>query len=139
MIFFFLPLQARLARVFLCILLKSFVLYFLEMLCKHTNFSPRKNKIENQIRNLEIQNFKSIKHMQLACNGGDIFIGEPNTGKSNILEALSLLGVIAMPDSLSQMIRLEKTSNLFYDEITENTISVIADNIEARLSYSKFV
>lgn len=77
--------------------------------------------------------------MQLACNGGDIFIGEPNTGKSNILEALSLLGVIAMPDSLSQMIRLEKTSNLFYDEITENTISVIADNIEARLSYSKFV
>jgi len=42
--------------------------------------------MENQIRNLEIQNFKSIKYLQLDCKQVNIFIGEPNVGKSNILE-----------------------------------------------------
>ena len=43
------------------------------------------------IKNLEIENFKSIKHLKLDCKPINVFIGEPNTGKSNILETLGVL------------------------------------------------
>ncbi|MDZ7336887.1 MAG: AAA family ATPase, partial [candidate division KSB1 bacterium] len=39
---------------------------------------------------LEIKNFKSIKHITLDCRKVNIFIGKPNTGKSNILESVSI-------------------------------------------------
>ena len=42
------------------------------------------------IRHLEIENYKSIKHLTLNCNKVNVIIGEPNVGKSNILEALDL-------------------------------------------------
>ena len=37
------------------------------------------------IKNLTIQNFKSIKDLQLDCKRINLFIGEPNSGKSNLL------------------------------------------------------
>ena len=37
---------------------------------------------------LEIKNFKSVEHLELSCRRVNVLIGEPNTGKSNILEAL---------------------------------------------------
>ena len=40
---------------------------------------------------LTVENFKSIRRLELECRRVNIFIGEPNTGKSNILEALGLL------------------------------------------------
>lgn len=43
------------------------------------------------ISQLLIENFKSIRKLDLNCRKINIFIGEPNTGKSNILEALGLL------------------------------------------------
>ncbi|MGC9435299.1 MAG: AAA family ATPase [Methanomicrobiales archaeon] len=43
------------------------------------------------INRLEIRHFKSIKNLELDCKRVNVFIGEPNTGKSNILEALGLL------------------------------------------------
>ncbi len=42
------------------------------------------------INKLEIKNFKSIKHLELDCKRVNIFIGKPNVGKSNILEALGI-------------------------------------------------
>lgn len=39
-----------------------------------------------------IRNFKSIRHIELDAKRINIIIGEPNVGKSNVLEALSLLG-----------------------------------------------
>lgn len=44
------------------------------------------------IQNLQIKNFKSIRDLSLDCDRINIFIGKPNAGKSNILEAISLLG-----------------------------------------------
>ena len=46
------------------------------------------------IETLEITNFKSVKHLKLPCKRFNVFIGEPNTGKSNILEALGLLSFV---------------------------------------------
>ncbi|MCS6962894.1 AAA family ATPase [Thermoflexus sp.] len=37
---------------------------------------------------LEIRNFKSIKELRIDCRRVNLFIGPPNTGKSNLLEAL---------------------------------------------------
>lgn len=39
---------------------------------------------------LLINNYKSIKQLAMSCNRINILIGEPNVGKSNILEALDL-------------------------------------------------
>jgi len=40
--------------------------------------------------NLRIQNYKSIKDLQLDCGTINVFIGPPNSGKSNILEAFDV-------------------------------------------------
>jgi len=47
------------------------------------------------INRLTIRNFKSIRELTIDCNRINLFIGEPNTGKSNILEALGLLSWLA--------------------------------------------
>ena len=45
----------------------------------------------NFIDNIEIKNFKSIRHQKIeGCKKVNVFIGYPNVGKSNILEAISL-------------------------------------------------
>jgi AAA15 family ATPase/GTPase len=42
------------------------------------------------IQNLHISNYKSIDQLDVNCRRINILIGEPNSGKSNILEALDL-------------------------------------------------
>lgn len=42
------------------------------------------------INNLRISNFKSIKDVAFPCKKLNVFIGEPNSGKSNIIEAIAL-------------------------------------------------
>lgn len=82
------------------------------------SFVQTRNFMENRIGHLEIENFKSIKKLQLDCKRVNIFIGKPNVGKSNILEAMSLLGADynQNPEKfLSDFIRYETFSNLFYD------------------------
>ncbi len=75
---------------------------------------------------LEIKNFKSVKSLQLICSRINIFIGEPNTGKSNILESLGLLSFLAYGNRspLRSFVRYEILSNLFFDEDLENKIKI---------------
>lgn len=76
-------------------------------------------KNENHIQNLKIQNFKSIKEMDLDCGRINLFIGKPNVGKSNILEAMSLLGGHYSTNEskvFSEFIRYEKFRNLFFQQ-----------------------
>ncbi len=40
------------------------------------------------IQNLQIENYKSLRSIKLPCKKLNVFIGEPNSGKSNIIEAL---------------------------------------------------
>jgi AAA15 family ATPase/GTPase len=42
------------------------------------------------IHKLSIRNFKSIRELDLDCRRVNVFIGEPNAGKTNLLEVLSL-------------------------------------------------
>jgi AAA15 family ATPase/GTPase len=55
------------------------------------------------IEELEIVNFKSIKNLRLRCKRVNLLIGEPNTGKSNILEALGLLSSCAFPTDFQKI------------------------------------
>ena len=77
---------------------------------------------------LEIKNFKSVEHVELSCRRVNILIGEPNTGKSNILEALGLIsyfGYFNSPTDLQAFVRSEEVSNLFYDGDLNRTIEII--------------
>jgi len=47
------------------------------------------------IKRLAVENFKSIRRLELECRRVNVFIGEPNSGKSNLLEALGLLSLLA--------------------------------------------
>ncbi|MEM3580063.1 MAG: AAA family ATPase [Candidatus Bathyarchaeia archaeon] len=81
------------------------------------------------IKNLEIINFKSIKHLNLECKRINLFIGEPNTGKSNILETLALLSSIyhLRNRNVRDFIRFENMIDLYHDHFLENDIKVIFD------------
>ena len=48
------------------------------------------------LKKIRIQNFKSIKDLELKCKSINLFIGKPNAGKSNILEALGLVSNLTL-------------------------------------------
>ncbi|GHT21985.1 hypothetical protein FACS189430_03060 [Bacteroidia bacterium] len=52
------------------------------------------------VSNIHIINFKSIQDIVLEdCRRINLFIGKPNVGKSNILEALTLMGLVGAGNS----------------------------------------
>ncbi len=93
------------------------------------------------IKHISIKNFKSIKNVDLDCSRINIFIGKPNTGKSNILEALGLFSSIRFHRYTSNreyiskdIIRYEYFMNLFYDNNTNNTATITVDNSQISIS-----
>ncbi|MGH7800751.1 MAG: AAA family ATPase [Thermodesulfobacteriota bacterium] len=85
------------------------------------------------IKNLEIKNFKSIKHLKLDCKRVNAFIGKPNTGKSNILESI---GIFSFPyGELKDFIRFENMTNLFYDQDLDEKIEITADDIYCEIKF----
>lgn len=85
-------------------------------------------RMDNFIKNLEIKNFKSIKHLSLDCKRMNVFIGKPNVGKSNILEALGLFSSVFVEDNLNELVRMKKTDDLFFDSFLSNTIEIRLDD-----------
>jgi AAA15 family ATPase/GTPase len=80
------------------------------------------NRHPNFIKELEITNFKSIKHTKLINKRINIFIGEPNTGKSNILEALGLASALGHRDFITDYIRVSNYDQLYYNEYLDKEI-----------------
>ncbi|HTL83113.1 MAG TPA: AAA family ATPase [Bacteroidia bacterium] len=96
--------------------------------------------MKNSITTLEINNFKSVKHLKLDCKRINVFIGEPNVGKSNILESLSLFSASHYNPThrlLSNQIRFERVGNLFFDQDRSHNISVFTDIGGAMLRFQK--
>lgn len=68
------------------------------------------------ITKLSIRNFKSIKELDIDCARVNLFIGEPNTGKSNILEALGLLSWFGyIHKNPNEFIRFKNLRQLFHE------------------------
>ena len=96
--------------------------------------------MENDIKFLRIQNFKSIKDITLHPRRVNLIIGEPNVGKSNLLEAMTLLGGITYEQTekfMGSFIRYEEPRQLFYDNLVGNTIKVETDRDVAALFFNK--
>lgn len=70
--------------------------------------------MDNFIDQIEIRNFKSIRHLEV---GGfkriNLFLGRPNVGKSNFLEALGMFSLSW--SNLTDIVRAENLRELFYD------------------------
>lgn len=98
--------------------------------------------MENAIKFLRIQNFKSIKDVTLHPRRVNLIIGEPNVGKSNLLEAMTLLGGITYEQTgkfMGSFIRYEEPRQLFYDNLVGNTIKVETDKDVAILLFDSKV
>jgi hypothetical protein len=79
----------------------------------------------NPIKNIEVKHFKSIKHLKIdGCKRINVFIGYPNTGKSNILEALSLLAIDKSKAHFSSFVRSEELTTLFFNGNVDGDIDV---------------
>ncbi|MBN2316193.1 MAG: AAA family ATPase [Sedimentisphaerales bacterium] len=77
------------------------------------------------ITKLSVSNFKSVRQLDIDCKKVNLFIGEPNTGKSNILESLALMSWWARPNrNLEDFVRFQTTQNLFYDQLLDHKIHV---------------
>lgn len=88
--------------------------------------------MEKWLKNVQIKNFKSIHDVTLNdCERINLFIGKPNVGKSNLLEALALLGPKYLNNGLGfgrPVIRYENAANLFFEQLYfEEKIAIEAD------------
>lgn len=75
------------------------------------------------ITNVSIKNFKSIKNLTFNAKRINLFLGKPNTGKSNILESL---GIFFLPhkNELKQLVRYDTIINIFYNNQTSLEVVV---------------
>jgi len=100
--------------------------------------------MEHFFKNIQITNFKSIKQLDLNdCNRINLFIGRPNVGKSNILEAL---GVLSLPHirfnaskNLNQFVRVENEAELFFDGNIKETVTINTNVLSAKISYEPYI
>lgn len=77
------------------------------------------------IKRLKIERFKSIKSLELECRRINLFIGEPNVGKSNILESLGLLSWSeSSGKKIAEFVRFQLIQQLFYDSLTDAPVQV---------------
>ncbi len=77
-----------------------------------------------------IRNFKSIRLISLEnCARINLLIGKPNTGKSNILEALSLFSLPFLKENpkkkITRMIRCENLPELYHFGNTKDPILAV--------------
>ena len=90
------------------------------------------------VHRLFIKNYKSVKAIDIPVKRVNIFIGEYNSGKSNILEALSWFSVNALePDVFNQIFRFKNVSNFFFDFDGTQMIEVKTDEVTLKIRYAK--
>lgn len=95
----------------------------------------------HQLEHITIENFKSIRHLQVKdLNRINLFIGRPNTGKSNFIEALSLFSIPCLWENtskkLSNLLRFETEAELFHNGNFEKDASISTNIGKCKLSYS---
>lgn len=95
--------------------------------------------MDNFLKNIQIRNFKSVQQLTLDCKRVNVFIGKPNVGKSNILEALALLSphyqTFGDKKFMGDLIRYDEMSNWFYDDNIDNSIFINSDKLSANIRY----
>jgi hypothetical protein len=91
------------------------------------------------IREVEIEGFKSIQKLRLECRRINLFIGPPNTGKSNLLEGLGIFCLHYAPAELRAFARCQTMADLFHDQDVGSPVRVRADGYTWTLKYEPSV
>lgn len=96
----------------------------------------------NFINSISVTNFKSLKHCTISdCKRINLFIGRPNVGKSNILEALSSFSIPFLKENtsknLNQLIRLESATEIFYNGHFEQPARIECEKGIAQFIFDK--
>jgi AAA15 family ATPase/GTPase len=87
------------------------------------------------IHTIEIKNFKSIRHQKIeGCKRINVFVGPPNVGKSNVLEALSLFSV-ANPkfdiySSAKKLVRADNNGHFFFNGKIKTSFSITLNELK---------
>ncbi len=86
----------------------------------------------NLIENIEIKNFKSIRHQKIeGCKRVNVFVGYPNVGKSNILEALGIFSSFQLKNQsfkFNEICRVHFFSELFFNRDTREAVNICVNN-----------
>lgn len=90
------------------------------------------------INGVTICNYKSIKKIDIETKRINIFIGEHNSGKSNILEALTWFSINALePNKFSDLFRFRMATDFFYDFDLTHPIEIKTSTLSLILRYAK--
>jgi hypothetical protein len=85
---------------------------------------------------INIENFKSIRDLEFSAKRVNVFIGEPNTGKSNIIDALALLSARTFLASMKEVLRFRTTADLFFDQAIAKGLAVQAGDRSFSLTFT---
>jgi AAA15 family ATPase/GTPase len=89
------------------------------------------------LTNVHIQNFKSVRDLKFEAKRVNVFIGEPNTGKTNILEALALLSEgVHGPAEFKEVFRFRSVADLFTDQQVATPIAMATSECQCSLSFN---
>lgn len=80
------------------------------------------------ISRVTIANYKSVEQADFEARRVNVFIGEPNSGKSNLLEAIGVLspGIL---EQLRELCRIQQPADLFFDRELDREINVVLGEI----------
>lgn len=88
------------------------------------------------INHIKIEWFKSIERLELDCSRVNVFIGKPNVGKSNILEAIGLLS-LTKGYKLRDFVRFSTVADLFRDQNLDKEAKITCDQHILYLNFSE--
>jgi hypothetical protein len=88
------------------------------------------------IKQIKIENYKSVESASFRARRINVFIGEPNSGKSNLLEALGWL-CDGAPHDYRNLFRSPTAVDLFPDSDLSKTIKIGLDDWSVALGLTK--
>lgn len=96
--------------------------------------------MDHFIHNIYINNFKSLADCEInKCKRINLFIGRPNVGKSNIIEALSVFTIPYLRENahkkLSSLIRIENEGELFHNGDWEKETFINTNLFKCRIQF----
>jgi len=83
------------------------------------------------IQTLKIERFKSIRSLAIPCRKVNVFIGAPDTGKTNILDSLQLASCLGWSIGMGHWLRLRGNFGfdaLFYHQFFDQPLAISFDD-----------